>query len=93
MFYIGPDQVTHRCVREDETYDILQACHDEPCGGHFAAKRTTYKVLTTTPILRGPDWKLPFHIHIDASDTALGAILGQKEGTVEHAIYYISKNL
>ena len=43
-------------------------------------------VLTTTPILRGRDWKLPFHIYIDAYDTALGEILGQKEGIVEHAI-------
>lgn len=24
---------------------ILKACHDEPCGGHFADKRTTYKIL------------------------------------------------
>ena len=31
--------------REDEILDILKACHDEPCGGHFADKRTTYKVL------------------------------------------------
>ena len=35
-----------RCVREDETYDILHACHNEPCGGHFAAKRTALKILT-----------------------------------------------
>ena len=25
--------------------DILRACHDGPCGGHFSDKRTTYKVL------------------------------------------------
>ena len=47
MFYTRPNQITHQCVREDETYDILRACHDEPCGGCFAAKRTTYKILTT----------------------------------------------
>ena len=34
-----------KCVREDEIIEILKACHDEPCGGHFADKRTTYKVL------------------------------------------------
>jgi hypothetical protein len=32
--------------------------------------------LYTAPILRGPDWTLPFHISSDASDTAIGAILG-----------------
>ena len=26
-------------------YNILQACHDEPCVGHFSDKRTAYKVL------------------------------------------------
>ena len=50
-------------------------------------------VLTTTPIIRGLDGKLHFHIHKDTSNTTLGAVLGQKEGIVEHAIYYISKNL
>jgi hypothetical protein len=33
------------CVREDEMYYILKACHDEPYGAHFTDKRTTYKIL------------------------------------------------
>lgn len=45
MFYTGPDQVTHRCLREDETYDILHACHEKPCGDHFDNKNTTLKIL------------------------------------------------
>ena len=34
--------------------------------------------LSTAPIQRGPDWALPFHISFDASDTAIGAVLGQE---------------
>lgn len=34
--------------------------------------------ISQAPILRGPNWKLPFHISTYASDTALGAILGKK---------------
>ena len=35
--------------------------------------------LLVTPILRGPNWTLPFlHISIDASDTAIGEVLGKK---------------
>ena len=49
--------------------------------------------LSTAPILRGPNWTLPFHISSDASDTAIGAVLGQKDGQVPYAIYYFSKNL
>jgi hypothetical protein len=26
-------------------FDILKECHDEPCGGHFSDKKTTYKIL------------------------------------------------
>lgn len=47
LFYTGPDHIMRRCVREDEIYDILHICHDEPCGRHFVGKRTTLKVLTT----------------------------------------------
>eukprot|EP00253_Pinus_taeda_P035092 PITA_35092 len=49
--------------------------------------------LVTAPILRGPNWALPFHIHIDASNKAIGATLGQVEENLPHAIYFVSKNL
>eukprot|EP00253_Pinus_taeda_P035613 PITA_35613 len=46
LFRTGPDLVIRRCVREDEIPNILKSCHDEPCGGQFADKRTTYKILS-----------------------------------------------
>lgn len=49
--------------------------------------------LSSTLILRGPDWRIPFHISTDASDSAIGAVLRQKEDFFTHAIYFISKNL
>jgi len=49
--------------------------------------------LTTTPILRGPNWALPFHSHVDASHKAIGEALGQVEEKFPYAIYFISKNL
>lgn len=45
LFRTGPDLIIRRCVREDEIADILHACHDGPCGGHFADKRKAYKIL------------------------------------------------
>ena len=36
---------------------------------------------------------MSFYIHNDASYHAIGAILGQKLDSIEHAIYYIRKNL
>ena len=38
LFYMGPNLVICRCVREDEIYPILRTFHDGPCGGHFAEK-------------------------------------------------------
>eukprot|EP00253_Pinus_taeda_P021947 PITA_21947 len=49
--------------------------------------------LSTTPVLKGPNWDLPFHIFTDASDIVVGASLGQKEQSCCYAIYFISKNL
>ena len=45
LFYIGRNLIICTCVREEEVFDILKSTHDEPCGGHFADKRTAYKVL------------------------------------------------
>eukprot|EP00253_Pinus_taeda_P010466 PITA_10466 len=46
LFYTGYDMIIRRCVRNDEIIDILKSCHDESCGGNFAAKRTTFKILS-----------------------------------------------
>ncbi|KAL4302122.1 hypothetical protein GQ457_10G012280 [Hibiscus cannabinus] len=49
--------------------------------------------LVTAPIVEPPDWKLPFELMCDASDYAVGAILGQRKGKIFHPIYYASKTL
>ncbi|GAB2277746.1 hypothetical protein Dimus_039242 [Dionaea muscipula] len=50
-------------------------------------------LLTTAPIIQPPDWSLPFEIICDASDYAVGAVLGQRVGNLPHVIYYASKTL
>ncbi|KAJ9550857.1 hypothetical protein OSB04_014902 [Centaurea solstitialis] len=51
------------------------------------------KALVTAPIVVAPDWKLPFEVMCDASDWAVGAVLGQKREKIFHPIYYASKTL
>ncbi|XP_057969433.1 uncharacterized protein LOC131158581, partial [Malania oleifera] len=49
--------------------------------------------LTTAPIIRSPDWSLPFELMCDASDFAVGAVLGQRRDKLPYVIYYASKTL
>ncbi|KAL4360559.1 hypothetical protein GQ457_04G022110 [Hibiscus cannabinus] len=49
--------------------------------------------LVTAPIVEPPDWKLPFELMCDASDYAVGAVLGQRKVKIFHPIYYASKTL
>lgn len=51
------------------------------------------KLLTSAPIMMAPDWNLPFELMCDASDFALGAVLGQRVDKVPHVIYYASRTL
>ncbi|KAL6329465.1 hypothetical protein AAG906_021160 [Vitis piasezkii] len=50
-------------------------------------------LLTTTPIVRAPNRQLPFEVMCDASDFAIGAVLGQREDGKPYVIYYASKTL
>ena len=47
--------------------------------------------LVEAPIMAKPDWNREFEIMCDASDFAMGAVLGQKAEKVFKAIYYASK--
>ncbi|GKD70116.1 reverse transcriptase domain-containing protein [Tanacetum coccineum] len=49
--------------------------------------------LTEAPILVAPDWDLPFEIMCDASDFAMGAVLGQRKDKYFWPIHYASKTL
>ncbi|GKA39446.1 reverse transcriptase domain-containing protein [Tanacetum coccineum] len=49
--------------------------------------------LTQALILVAPDWDLPFEIMCDASDFAVGAILGQRKTKHFHLIHYASKTM
>ena len=49
--------------------------------------------LTTAPIVRAPNWKLPFEIMCDASDLAIKAVLGQREDGKPYVVYYARKTL
>nr|XP_027120388.1 uncharacterized protein LOC113737344 [Coffea arabica] len=51
------------------------------------------ELLTSSPIIQPPDWGLPFEIMCDASDHAVGAVLGQRVGKATHIIYYASRAL
>jgi hypothetical protein len=76
--------LTHR-LQKDVAFDF-----DEKC---LAAFRTLKSALVSAPIIQPPDWSQPFEIICDASDYAVGAVLGQrKEGRV-HDVYYASKTI
>nr|GEU84975.1 hypothetical protein [Tanacetum cinerariifolium] len=49
--------------------------------------------LTTAPIIILPDWNVPFELMCDASDFAVGAVLGQRIDGKFKPIYYASKTL
>ncbi|KAK9911904.1 hypothetical protein M0R45_035784 [Rubus argutus] len=63
---------------------------DEDCQKAFEKLK---ELLTSAPIIVPPDWSLPFELMCDASDYAVGAVLGQRVNKVPHAIYYASRTL
>nr|GEW09448.1 reverse transcriptase domain-containing protein [Tanacetum cinerariifolium] len=55
--------------------------------------QTLKRKLTEAPILIAPDWDMPFKLMCDASDFAIGAVLGQHQDRHFRPIYYASKTM
>nr|GEW63780.1 reverse transcriptase domain-containing protein [Tanacetum cinerariifolium] len=49
--------------------------------------------LTEAHILIAPDWDMPFELMCDASDFAIGAVLGQRQDKYFRPIHYASKTM
>ncbi|CAM8910634.1 unnamed protein product [Rhodiola kirilowii] len=57
-------------LQKDVPFEFTKTCKD--------AFDELKKALTCTPIIRTPDWGQPFEIMCDASNFAVGAVLGQR---------------
>ncbi|KAL0289921.1 UNVERIFIED_CONTAM: Retrovirus-related Pol polyprotein from transposon.6 [Sesamum angustifolium] len=72
-------------LQKDANFEFDGAC--------AAAFDKLKESLTSAPVIRSPDWNLPFEIMCDASNHAIGAVLGQRIGKEPHVIYYASRML
>nr|GEY03605.1 reverse transcriptase domain-containing protein [Tanacetum cinerariifolium] len=60
---------------------------------YVEAFQTLKKKLTEAPILVTPDWDMPFELMCDASDFAIGVVLGQRKTKHFQPIHYASKTM
>ncbi|CAN6554879.1 unnamed protein product [Malus baccata var. baccata] len=74
-----------RLLQKDVSFEFNEACEK--------AFKHLKDFLTTAPIITPPDWSIPFELMCDASDYALGAVLGQRKNKQPHVIYYASRTL
>ncbi|CAN6580946.1 unnamed protein product [Malus baccata var. baccata] len=74
-----------RLLQKDVTFDFNEECEK--------AFKHLKEMLTSAPIIRPPNWSIPFQLMCDASDYALGAVLGQRKDKQPHVIYYASWTL
>ncbi|GKA83052.1 reverse transcriptase domain-containing protein [Tanacetum coccineum] len=63
---------------------------DDECRRAFESLK---EKLTCALVIVSPNWNLPFELMCDASDFAIGDVLGQKDGKNFHPIYFASKTL
>ena len=61
---------------------------DESCRTAFEEIKSR---LVTAPIMATSDWNKEFEIMCDATDYAMGAVLGQRTEKIFKVIYYANK--
>nr|GEX57674.1 transcription factor MYBS3 [Tanacetum cinerariifolium] len=74
-----------RLLEKDAPFIFSQECVD--------SFRTLKTKLCEAPILIAPDWDMPFELMCDASDFAIGAVLGQRQDKHFRPIHYASKTM
>ncbi|GJW78028.1 reverse transcriptase domain-containing protein [Tanacetum coccineum] len=74
-----------RLLEKDTPFFFSKEC--------IKAFQTLKKKLTEAPILVAPNWDLPFELMCDASDFAIGAVLGQRKTKHFQPIHYASKTM
>ncbi|KAM1262754.1 hypothetical protein ACFX2G_028456 [Malus domestica] len=74
-----------RLLQKEVAFEFTKEC--------TASFNQLKELLTTAPIIVPSDWSLPFELMCDASDYALGAVLGQRKDKRPHVIYYASRTL
>ncbi|CAN6712797.1 unnamed protein product [Malus baccata var. baccata] len=71
-----------RLLQKEVSFEFNEAC--EQAFNHLK------DLLTSAPIITPSDWSTPFELMCDASDYAIGAVLGQRKNKLPHVIYYAS---
>nr|GEU93297.1 reverse transcriptase domain-containing protein [Tanacetum cinerariifolium] len=79
------EKMMKRLLEKDTQFIFSQECVD--------AFQTLKKKLIESPILIAPDWDMPFEVMCDASDFAIGAVLGQRQDKHFRPIHYASKTI
>nr|GFA47500.1 reverse transcriptase domain-containing protein [Tanacetum cinerariifolium] len=74
-----------RLLEKDTTFIFSQEC--------VYALQTLKRKLTEAPILIALDWDMPFELMCDASDFAIGTVLGQHQDKHCRPIHYASKTM
>ncbi|XP_057790992.1 uncharacterized protein LOC131008111 [Salvia miltiorrhiza] len=69
-----------RLLAQDVDFDFNETC--------MHAFELLKLKLSTAPVVVAPDWSLPFEIMCDASNSAVGAVLGQRVDKMLRVIYY-----
>nr|GEW78179.1 reverse transcriptase domain-containing protein [Tanacetum cinerariifolium] len=74
-----------RLLKKDTPFIFYQECVN--------AFQTLKRKLTEASILIAPDWDMPFELMCDASDFAIGSVLGQRQDKHFRLIHYASKTM
>nr|GEV13972.1 reverse transcriptase domain-containing protein [Tanacetum cinerariifolium] len=80
-------------VEKAKVYVITKLPHPITVKECVEAFQTLKRKLTESLILIAPDWDMPFELMCDASDFAIGAVLGQRQDKHFRPIHYASKTM